>query len=122
MSRLTVWDAATKQELANTQDPTEIAATLAGIGVRFERWPVADIPARAVSAYAWKLKPPDLHAVAEVYVGGRWRLVDPTCKAPIDGLVRVATGLDAADIAFLSIFGRATLVSQRFAVRKLGGA
>lgn len=82
----------------------------------------ADIPARAVSAYAWKLKPPDLHAVAEVYVGGRWRLVDPTRKAPIGGLVRVATGLDAADIAFLSIFGRAELVSQRFAVRKLGGA
>ena len=80
----------------------------------------ADIPARAVSAYAWKLKPPDLHAVAEVYVGGRWRLVDPTCKAPIEGLVRVATGLDAADIAFLSIFGRAQLVTQRFSIRKIG--
>lgn len=78
----------------------------------------ADIPARAVSAYAWKLEPPDLHAVVEVYVGGRWRLVDPTGKAPIDGLVRVATGVDAADIAFMTIFGRAELVSQSFAVRQ----
>jgi len=79
----------------------------------------ADIPARAVSAYAWKLKPPDLHAVAEVYLGGRWRLVDPTGKAPVGGLVRVATGLDAADIAFMTIFGRAELVSQAFAIRKV---
>jgi transglutaminase-like putative cysteine protease len=78
----------------------------------------ADIPARAVSAYAWKLTPPDLHAVVEVYLGGRWRLVDPTGKAPVNGLVRVATGLDAADIAFMTIFGRADLVSQAFAVRK----
>lgn len=79
----------------------------------------ADIPTRAVSAYAWKLKPPDLHAVVEVYLGGRWRLVDPTRKAPVEGLVRVATGLDAADVAFMAIFGRAELVSQAFAIRKL---
>jgi transglutaminase-like putative cysteine protease len=79
----------------------------------------ADIPARAVSAYAWKLKPADLHAVVEVYVGGRWRLIDPTGKAPIEGLVRVATGLDAADIAFMTIFGEAQLVSQHFAVARI---
>jgi len=79
----------------------------------------ADIPARAVSAYAWKLKPPDLHAVAEVYLGGRWRLIDPSGRAPVDGLVRVATGRDAADIAFMSIFGRAELVGQSFAIRRI---
>jgi transglutaminase-like putative cysteine protease len=78
----------------------------------------ADIPARAVSAYAWKLEPPDLHAVVEVYLGGRWRLVDPTGLAPVEGLIRVATGLDAADIAFMTIFGRAELVSQSFAIRE----
>jgi transglutaminase-like putative cysteine protease len=81
----------------------------------------ADIPARAVSAYAWKLDPPDLHAVLEVYVGGRWRLVDPTGRAPVAGLVRVATGLDAADIAFMTIFGRAELVSQSFAIHQMDG-
>ena len=78
----------------------------------------ADIPARAVSAYAWKLQPPDLHAVAEVYVGGRWRLVDPTGMAPIEGLVRVATGMDAADIAFMTIFGEAELVAQSFEINR----
>jgi transglutaminase-like putative cysteine protease len=80
----------------------------------------AGIPARAVSAYAWKLDPPDMHAVAEVYLGGRLQLVDPTCKAPVDGLVRVSTGLDAADIAFMTIFGAARLVEQRFRVRRIG--
>lgn len=79
----------------------------------------ADIPARAVSAYAWKLEPPDLHAVAEVYLDGRWRLVDPTGLAPVEGLVRVATGADATDIAFMTIFGRAELVSQAFAIQKV---
>ncbi|HEX7887346.1 MAG TPA: transglutaminase family protein [Phenylobacterium sp.] len=79
----------------------------------------ADIPARAVSAYAWKLEPADLHAVVEVYLGGRWRLADPTGMAPVEGLVRVATGLDAADIAFMSIFGRAELVAQAFAVHEI---
>ena len=79
----------------------------------------ADIPARAVSAYAWKLEPPDLHAVMEVYLGGSWRLLDPTGLAPIEGLVRVATGADAADIAFMSVFGTATLVDQAFSVREL---
>ncbi|PVM93699.1 transglutaminase-like domain-containing protein [Caulobacter endophyticus] len=76
----------------------------------------ADIPARAVSVYAWGLQPPDLHAVAEVYLQGAWRLVDATALAPIEGFVRVATGRDAADIAFMTIFGSATLVEQRFKI------
>ncbi len=61
-----------------------------------------NFPARAVSAYALDLAPADFHAIFEVYVGGSWWLVDPTRLAPIDGLVRVGVGRDAADIAFLS--------------------
>lgn len=80
----------------------------------------ANVPARAVSAYAWRLDPPDLHAVAEVYLGGRWRLIDATGRAPVDGLVRVATGRDAADIAFMTIMGGATLVEQHFKIDKVG--
>ena len=76
----------------------------------------SNIPARAVSAYAWKLDPPDMHAVAEVYLGGRWRLIDATRLCPMDGLVRVATGRDAADIAFMTTFGQAHLISQSFCV------
>ena len=57
--------------------------------------------------------------MAEVYVGGRWRLVDATRKAPIDGMVRVATGQDAADIAFMTIFGKAQLAAQAFSIRRV---
>lgn len=78
----------------------------------------AGIPARAVSAYAFDLQPPDMHAVAEVYVGGRWRMIDATRRAPIDGLVRVAIGLDAADIAFMTVFGKAELIDQSFRITK----
>jgi transglutaminase-like putative cysteine protease len=79
----------------------------------------SQIPARAVSAYGWQLDPPDMHAVLEVYVGDSWRLADPTGKVRPEGLVRVATGLDAADIAFMSIFGQAQMVSQSFAIRQV---
>ena len=70
-----------------------------------------DIPARIVSVYAPGVKPMDFHAVAEAWVDNAWRVVDATALAPRESLVRIATGRDAADTAFLSILsGRAELV------------
>jgi transglutaminase-like putative cysteine protease len=70
-----------------------------------------DIPARMVSVYAPGLEPMDFHAVVEAYVDGAWLVVDATCLAPRSGLVRIATGRDAADTAFLtSTSGSVTLV------------
>jgi hypothetical protein len=43
----------------------------------------------------------DFHAVAEAFVEGHWLVVDGTLLAPRQSLVRIATGRDAADIAFL---------------------
>ena len=43
----------------------------------------------------------DFHAVAEAFVDGQWRVVDGTLLAPRQSLVRIATGRDAADTAFL---------------------
>lgn len=74
------------------------------------------IPARAVSAYAHELQPPDFHAVFEVYLDHGWWLIDPTGLAPIEGLVRIASGRDAADIAFLTTQGTCELVSQSVTV------
>ena len=51
--------------------------------------------------YAPGLFPMDFHAVAEAYVEGQWRVVDGTLLAPRQTLVRIATGRDAADTAFL---------------------
>ncbi|WP_240615772.1 transglutaminase-like domain-containing protein [Nakamurella deserti] len=64
-----------------------------------------DIPARLVAVYAPGLDPMDFHAVAEAYVDGRWRVVDGTLLAPRSTLLRIATGRDAADTAFLDNFG-----------------
>lgn len=72
----------------------------------------AGIPARMVSAYGLGVDPPDFHAVVEVYLDGRWHLVDPTRLAPEENLVRIAVGRDATDISFMTIFGTAEMISQ----------
>ncbi len=70
-----------------------------------------DVPARLVSVYAPGLDPMDFHAVAEVWVDGAWHVVDATRLAPRQTLVRIATGRDAADTAFLTVLGgTATLI------------
>jgi transglutaminase-like putative cysteine protease len=61
-----------------------------------------DIPARLVSVYAPRLEPPDFHAVVEALVEGRWTAVDATRLAPRRAMVRMATGRDATDTAFLT--------------------
>jgi len=61
----------------------------------------AKVPARLVAVYAPGCVPMDFHSVAEALVDGQWRVVDATGLAPRQSLVRVATGRDAADIAFL---------------------
>jgi transglutaminase-like putative cysteine protease len=66
-----------------------------------------DVPARLVAVYAPGLEPMDFHAVAEALVDGQWRVVDATLLAPRLSMVRIATGRDAADSAFLSAYGGA---------------
>ncbi|MCW2748236.1 MAG: transglutaminase [Nocardioidaceae bacterium] len=61
-----------------------------------------DVPARLVSVYAPGLSPMDFHAVAEAYVEGAWHVVDATTLAPRSSLLRIATGQDASETAFLS--------------------
>jgi transglutaminase-like putative cysteine protease len=67
------------------------------------------IPARYVSAYAFRLEPPDFHAVFEAYLQGPdgpgWYLFDPTRLADPAGLVRIGIGRDAAEVAFCSPYG-----------------
>nr|WP_255669344.1 transglutaminase domain-containing protein [Aeromicrobium duanguangcaii] len=61
-----------------------------------------DVPARLVSVYAPGLQPMDFHAVAEAYVEGDWHVVDATSLAPRETMLRIATGMDASETAFLS--------------------
>jgi transglutaminase-like putative cysteine protease len=76
----------------------------------------ASIPARLVSVYAPSVTPPDFHAVVEVWLEGAWHLVDATAMAQPHEMARIAVGRDATDIAFMTVFGTATLIEQRVAV------
>ena len=62
----------------------------------------AGIPARCSSVYAPGLSPMDFHLVVEALVDGRWLVVDATHLAPRASMVRIATGQDAADTAFMT--------------------
>lgn len=61
-----------------------------------------DVPARLASVYAPGLSPMDFHAVAEAYIEEGWHVVDATTLAPRQSLLRIATGQDASETAFLS--------------------
>jgi len=80
-----------------------VCRDFAHLGIAFCR--ALTIPARYVTAYAHALQPPDFHACFEAYIGGRWLLFDATRLAPLNGLVRIAMGRDAADAAVATIFG-----------------
>jgi transglutaminase-like putative cysteine protease len=64
-----------------------------------------EVPARLVAVYAPGLSPMDFHAVVEADVDGVWQTVDATRLAPTSSLARICSGRDAADTAFLSLFG-----------------
>src|SRR3954467_12898481 len=66
-----------------------------------------EVPARLVAVYAPGLDPMDFHAVVEADVDGTWCVVDATRLAPTSSLVRICSGSDAADTAFLTLLARA---------------
>lgn len=82
-----------------------------------------NIPARVVCGYAhFSDPPPDFHAIFEAYLGGQWVMFDPTGMAPVDKLVRVATGRDAKDVAFATIFGPARMLNMAPDIVELAAA
>ncbi len=78
----------------------------------------AGIPARIASVYAPGVEPPDFHAVAEVFVGGAWHLVDATGMAREAEMAKIGIGRDAADVAFMTAFGDAQFNAQSVDVRR----
>jgi len=76
------------------------------------------IPARIASVYALGVEPQDFHAVAEVFVGGEWHLVDATGMAEEGAMAKIGIGRDAADVSFLTAFGTARLNSQSVEVSR----
>lgn len=83
----------------------------------------SNIPARYVSVYAPEVKPPDFHAVAEVFLadptvpaGGAWHLIDATRMADPSEIVKIGVGRDAADVSFLTSFGNSAFGNKQVTV------
>ncbi len=96
-----------------------VCRDFAHLGITFAR--ALGIPARFVSAYALDLIPQDFHAVFEAYLGDRWYLFDATRLCPIDGIMRIGIGRDAADTAFASYFGQLSGPPKLISVKRLDG-
>ncbi|RIU17761.1 transglutaminase, partial [Mycobacteroides abscessus] len=78
-------------------------------------------PARLVAVYAPGCDPMDFHAVAEAVVDNRWRVVDATCLAPRQTMVRITTGRDAADTAFLDNHGGQIVLNESIVAAVVDG-
>jgi len=68
------------------------------------------IPTRYVGGYGVGLEPMNFHACFEAYLGGGWRLFDPTDQIAPGLIVEAMRGRDAASAGLTTIFGR--VVSQ----------
>jgi len=98
---------ATNEETSAFDTVTQRAGVcrdFAHLGIAFCR--ALSIPARYFAGYACNMQPPDFHACFEACIGNRWFIFDPTRLAALNGLVRIATGRDAADAAVATIFGQ----------------
>ena len=113
LEKVSSWVGTRLKYVPGSSDPIDgaVDTLLAGAGVcrDYAHLVVAllravNVPARLVAVYAPGCDPMDFHAVAEAYVDGLWRVVDATCLSPRQSMVRIATGRDAADTAFLDNF------------------
>lgn len=73
-----------------------------------------NIPARYVAGYLGDIRVPlrlpmDFSAWFEAYLDGQWYAFDARNNMPRIGRVLMATGRDAADVAFLTSFGGSTM-------------
>lgn len=72
------------------------------------------IPARMVAGYVkFPRTPPDFHAIFEAFLGGQWVLFDPTKMVNPYDVIRIATGMDAVDVAFCSFYGEVNMLDMQ---------
>ena len=85
-----------------------------------------NIPARIATGIDYgadpALGPTDFHAYVECYLGDRWYMFDPSGTAIPMGFVRFATGRDAADVAFATIFGSVQSAAPLIGIEAVAGA
>jgi transglutaminase-like putative cysteine protease len=94
-----------------------VCRDFAHLGVTFCR--ALNIPARYVCGYLPEIgvepdpTPMDFHAWFEAYIDGAWRTFDARHNVPRIGRVLIATGRDAVDTAFATIYGGTKLASMK---------
>jgi transglutaminase-like putative cysteine protease len=85
-----------------------------------------NIPARFTTGIDYgadpALGPQDFHAYVEAYVGNRWYLFDPSGTAIPMGFIRLATGRDAAEAAFASMFGGVAMQGLKLHIEAVPGS
>jgi transglutaminase-like putative cysteine protease len=79
------------------------------------------VPARVAAVYAPGLSPMDFHLVVEAAIGDRWQVWDATRLAPRGSLIRIATGRDAADVAFATTLSGRTSMTNMMITAVAGG-
>ena len=83
-----------------------------------------NIPARIVTGYDYGVDasygPTDFHAYVEAFLENRWWIFDATRLCPRNGLVRIGTGRDAADVAFATLFGNIRFQGMRLDIQPVG--
>jgi transglutaminase-like putative cysteine protease len=101
-----------------------VCRDFAHLGIAFCR--ALGVPARYVSAYAWRLEPPDFHGVFEAFLRGPsgfgWYMFDPTRMADSRGIVRIGIGRDAAEVAFCTQFGQMEFDKPEVSIEGLSDA
>ena len=103
----------------STKTAMEVLTDRCGVCRDFQHLAVSfcralNIPARYVAGYLGDIQvpisdPADFSAWFEAYLDGRWWAFDARNNQRRVGRVLMATGRDAADVAFLTSFGAATL-------------
>jgi len=77
------------------------------------------IPARFAAVYGIGVEPQDFHAVAEVFLDNTWYIVDATGMSSADAMAKIGVGRDAADVSFLTSYGKAIMRSQTVQVTQV---
>jgi len=130
LAAVSSWVGTQLEYVSGSSGPTDgaVDTLLAGRGVcrDFAHLAIAllramEIPARLVAVFAPGLDPMDFHAVAEAFIYGAWYIIDPTLLAPRESLVRIATGRDAADTAFISNYGGAVTLDDMSVTATVAG-
>lgn len=103
------------------QNRTGVCRDFAHVAIALCR--AMNIPARFVTGHArWDTPPPDFHALIECHADGQWRLFDPTAMTPVNEVICIGKGLDAAQVPFCTIYGSYRMTRMSPLVTRLSPA